>query len=125
MGFVSHSTWKGYGGGHHVRIISIDGRMFKGPKGADEHERFPRSVYVIFNEGPSPDKSKGKYGETLLQIACDTIEIDSEHVFPPIIKGKIIEVFAAGGGDSDGVGQPRPRLRSHDKLPKKVFLETG
>ena len=71
--------------------------MFKGPKGADEHERFPRSVYVLFNEGPPPDKSKGKYGETLLQTACDTVEIDNEHDHPPIIKGKIIEIFAAGG----------------------------
>ena len=65
--------------------------MFKGPKGPDDNEIFPRSTYVLFNQGPSPDKAKGKYGETLLQIACDTIEIDTEHHHLPLIKGKITE----------------------------------
>ena len=57
IGYVSHSTMKGYKGGHHVRIIATDGKMFKGPKGPDDHERFPRSAYVLFNEGPLPTRS--------------------------------------------------------------------
>jgi hypothetical protein len=88
---------KGYKGGQHVRIISTDGKMYKGPKGPDDHERFPRPAYVLFNEGPAPDKVLGRYGETLLQVAFDTIEIDEEHNHPPLIKGKITESFAAGG----------------------------
>ncbi len=46
---------------------------------------------------PPPDKAKGKYGETLIPLACDTVEVDTEHDQPPLIKGKIIEIFAAGG----------------------------
>jgi hypothetical protein len=63
IGYVSHSTMKGYKGGQHVRIISTDGKMYKGPKGPDDHERFPRPAYVLFNEGPAPDKVLGKYGD--------------------------------------------------------------
>ena len=83
VGYVSHSTFKGYWGGQHVRIISTEGQMFKGPKGQDEHERFPRMAHVMFNEGPPPDKAKGKYGETLIPLACDTVEIDTEHEQSP------------------------------------------
>ncbi len=95
--------------------------MFKGPKGPDDHERFPRSAYVLFNEGPSPDKAKGKYGETLLQIACDTIEIDTEHDHPPLIKGKIIKCFAAGGVIQIVPGCLDPGSENVTSYQKKIF----